>query len=152
MKTTIEKFWWGKVTSQRLNSNQGIIDQRKSYLFGKRGLCIWTVNNPVTISENLEETALCQILAERQVSYSELTAKKNADEKAENDRKISEENAKKEAQKLANAPIKEQLNKWVDNFSIELPNSELLNNEKALLIKSKFDAFKKWAKSEIESM
>lgn len=74
MKTTIEKFWWGKVTSQRLNSNQGIIDQRKSYLFGKRGLCIWTVNNPVTISENLEEIALCQILAERQVSYSELTA------------------------------------------------------------------------------
>jgi hypothetical protein len=44
------------------------------------------------------------------------------------------------------------LNKWVDNFSIELPNSELLNNEKALLIKSKFDAFKKWAKFEIESM
>ena len=82
----------------------------------------------------------------------ELQAKKDADEKAENDRKISEENAKKEAQKLAKAPIKEQLNKWVDNFSIELPNSELLNNEKALLIKSKFDAFKKWAKSEIESL
>lgn len=82
----------------------------------------------------------------------ELQAKRNAEIKAENDRKIAEENAKKEAQKLAKAPIKEQLNKWVDNFSIELPNSELLNNEKALLIKSKFDAFKKWAKSEIESL
>ena len=82
----------------------------------------------------------------------ELQAKKDADEKAENDRKFAEENAKKEAQKLAKAPIKEQLNKWVDNFSIELPNSELLNNEKALLIKSKFDAFKKWSLAEIESM
>ena len=74
MKTHIEKHWWGKVTSQRLKSNHGLIDQRKSYLFGKRGLCLWTANNPVTIPDNLEEKALCQIIAERQVSYSEMTA------------------------------------------------------------------------------
>ena len=60
--------------------------------------------------------------------------------------------AKEEAEKLAKAPIKKQLSIWVDGFSIELPNSELLNNEKALLIKSKFESFKTWAKSEIEKI
>lgn len=82
----------------------------------------------------------------------ELKAKKDAEIKAENERRQAELKAKAEAEKLAKAPIKEQLNKWVDGFSIELPSSELLNNEKALLIKSKFDAFKKWAKTEIESI
>ena len=67
--------------------------------------------------------------------------------KAEDDAK-----AKKEADKLAKAPIKKQLTVWVDSFSINLPNGELLNNETALRIETKFDAFKKWAKSEIENI
>ena len=74
MKTSIKKFWWGKITTQRLKSNYGLIDQRKAYLFGKRGLCFLTQNNPVTIPDNIEEMALCQIIAERQVSHSEMTA------------------------------------------------------------------------------
>ena len=82
----------------------------------------------------------------------ELQDKKDAEIKAETERKLAEENAKKEAEKAAKAPIKDQLNIWVENFKIDLPNSELLNNEKALLIKSKFDAFKKWAKNEVESL
>ena len=57
-----------------------------------------------------------------------------------------------EAQKLAKAPVKKQLNLWVESFKIDLPNSELLNNEKALLINEKFESFKKWAKSEIEKL
>jgi len=74
MKTTIEKRWWGKITTQRLKSNYGLIDQRKAYLFGIRGLCFLTQNNPVTIPDNIEEMALCQIIAERQVSFSEMSA------------------------------------------------------------------------------
>ena len=74
MKASIKKFWWGKITTQRLKSNYGLIDQRKAYLFGKRGLCFLTQNNPVTIPDNIEELALCQIIAERQVSFSEMTA------------------------------------------------------------------------------
>ncbi|AGO48360.1 hypothetical protein Phi10:1_gp019 [Cellulophaga phage phi10:1] len=79
----------------------------------------------------------------------ELKAKKDAEIKAEKERLELELKAKKEAEKLAKAPIKKQLNNWVDSF--ELP--ELTNdNEKALLIKSKFEAFKKWAKTEVESL
>lgn len=74
MKTTIEKRWCGKITTQRLKSNYGLIDQRKFYLFGKRGLCFLTQNNPVTIPDNIEEMAMCQIFAERQVSLSEMSA------------------------------------------------------------------------------
>ena len=74
MKTTIEKRWWGKITTQRLKSNYGLIDQRKAYLFGIRGLCFLTQNNIVTIPDNIEEMALCQIIAERQVSFSEMSA------------------------------------------------------------------------------
>lgn len=74
MKTTIEKRWWGKITTQRLKSNYGLIDQRKAYLFGIRVLCFLTQNNTVTIPDNIEEMAMCQIFAERQVAYSEITA------------------------------------------------------------------------------
>lgn len=82
----------------------------------------------------------------------ELKAVREAEDMARELALEKERQAKIDAEKLAKAPIKEQLNKWVDGFSIELPSSELLNNEKALLIKSKFDAFKKWAKTEIESL
>lgn len=74
MKTTIEKRWWGKITTQRLKSNYGLIDQKKAYLFGRRGLCFLTQNNRVTIPDNIEELSLCQIIAERQVSFSEMSA------------------------------------------------------------------------------
>ena len=60
--------------------------------------------------------------------------------------------AKKDADKLLKAPIKKQLNLWIESFNIEIPNSELLNNEKALIIKSKFDSFKNWAKSEVNNL
>ena len=55
---------------------------------------------------------------------------------------------KANAEKLAKAPIKEQLTKWVESFDI--PGT--LSHEKAELITAKFIAFKKWAKAEIESI
>ena len=79
----------------------------------------------------------------------ELQAKKNAEIKAENERKQAELKAKAEAEKNAKAPIKKQLSIWVDGFSIAEINVE---NEKKALIKEKFEAFKKWAKNEIESI
>jgi hypothetical protein len=79
----------------------------------------------------------------------ELKAKKDAEIKAENERKQAELKAKAEAEKNAKAPIKKQLSIWVDGFSIAEINVE---NEKKTLIKEKFEAFKKWAKNEIESM
>lgn len=79
----------------------------------------------------------------------ELQAKKDTEIKAENERKQAELKAKAEAEKNAKAPIKKQLSIWVDGFSIAEINVE---NEKKALIKEKFEAFKKWAKNEIESI
>ena len=76
----------------------------------------------------------------------ELKEKKDAEIKAENERKQAEEKEKAEAEKAASAPIKEQLKIWVDNFSLAETN---IKNEKTILIREKFEAFKKWAKNEI---
>ena len=72
-------------------------------------------------------------------------------ERKANEQKLAEERAKAkaEAEKNAKAPIKKQLSIWVDSFSIAEINVE---NEKKTLIKEKFEAFKKWAKNEIESI
>lgn len=82
----------------------------------------------------------------------ELRLKKEAEEKAEKERIKKLEAERKEAEKLAKAPIKKQLNNWVDGFNIDLPNSELLNNETALEIKNKFEVFKNWAKTQVNNL
>jgi hypothetical protein len=79
----------------------------------------------------------------------ELQFKKDAEIKAENERKQAELKAKNEAEKLAKEPIKKQLSIWVDGFTISEINIE---NEKKVLIKEKFEAFKRWAKNEIETI
>lgn len=106
-------------------------------------------------ADRIEAENQAKLKAEREAKAKiekELQDKKDAELKAENDRKEAELKAKKEAEKLAKAPIKKQLLAWVESFEIEIPSSELLNNEKALLINDKFHAFKKWAKSEAESL
>jgi len=79
----------------------------------------------------------------------ELQAKKDAELKAENSRIAKIESDKLEADKLAKAPIKKQLSIWVENFEIPLPK---VANETTLDIARKFEAFKKWAKLEIEKL
>ena len=79
----------------------------------------------------------------------ELKAKKDAEIKADNERKLADEKAKLEAEKLAKAPIKNQLNVWIDSMVVEIPES-LKENEKANEILKKFFSFKNWAKNEIE--
>lgn len=79
----------------------------------------------------------------------ELKAKQAAEMKAEQDRKEAELKAQKEAEKLAKAPIKKQLTVWVDSFNIV--GSPTIN-ETSTLIEAKFNAFKRWAKNEIETI
>ncbi|MEG0848514.1 MAG: hypothetical protein RSE50_01015 [Myroides sp.] len=79
----------------------------------------------------------------------ELQAKKDAEAKAETERLAEEKRLKEEAEALAKAPIKDQLNVWVTSF--ELPSANI-DNEKADLITAKFEAFKRWAFAEIELM
>jgi hypothetical protein len=78
----------------------------------------------------------------------ELRAKQEAELKAENERKQAELKAKAEAEKIAKAPIKKQLLLWVDSFQISEIN---IDTNKKVLIVGKFEAFKKWAKNEIEN-
>ena len=85
----------------------------------------------------------------REAIEKELQLKKDAEIKAENNRKEVELKEKKEAEKLAKAPIKKQLKLWVDSFEIPLFSIE---NEKAKEINEKFNSFKKWAKTEIEKL
>lgn len=80
-------------------------------------------------------------------AQAELKAKQEAELKIEEERLKAE----KETEKLAKAPIKKQLSVWVDSFSIDFPNNELLNNETALEIKSKFFSFKTWAQRQVDN-
>lgn len=86
---------------------------------------------------------------ERERIERELQAKKSAEIKAEKDRKLAEEQARKEAEKLAKAPIKKQLNIWVNGFSIA---SSPAGNEVSKEIEEKFNAFKSWAIKQIENL
>lgn len=79
----------------------------------------------------------------------ELKAEREAKAKAEREKKAEEERLKKEQEELKKAPIKNQLQKWVESF--ELPNTDV-ENEVSQLIKEKFDSFKNWSKKEINNL
>ena len=68
--------------------------------------------------------------------------------KIEDERLKKIEADKKEAEKLAKAPVKKQLEQWVNNFEIPLPAVE---NELSLEIAMKFESFKKWSLTEIKN-
>ena len=79
----------------------------------------------------------------------ELQDKKDAEVKAESERLANLEKerlAKLEAEK---APVKEKLTIWVNNFEIPLPSEP---NDTTLEIAQKFNAFKKWAQSQINNL
>jgi hypothetical protein len=90
-----------------------------------------------------------KLKAEADKLEAELQAKKDAELKAENERKQSELKAKLEAEKLAKAPVKKQLQNWVNSF--EIP-SLAIENEKKANIQQKFEAFKNWALKEVDSI
>jgi len=80
-----------------------------------------------------------------------IKAEADAKLKAEQEARAKEENTKKEAEKLAKTPIKNQLTAWIDTFQNEIP-AHLKDDVVANDILTKFWAFKSWAKSEIEKI
>jgi colicin import membrane protein len=103
-------------------------------------------------AEEKEKSRLAELQIEKDKQAkleAELKAKKDAEIKAENERLQAEKTAKLEAEKLAKAPVKNQLQKWVDSFG--LPNKTVENNV-SKDIEEKFEAFKKWAKTQIENL
>jgi len=91
----------------------------------------------------IEREKQSQIAAELKAKEdAELKAKQEAEKKAEAD--------KKEAEKLAKAPVKKQLSVWVNSFEIsEIP---IKDNEAAKLINAKFEAFKLWALEQVNAI
>ena len=72
--------------------------------------------------------------------------------KAQKDKEAAELAAKKEAEKLAKAPIKKQAEIWIESFSIPQTPQVLVGNIFASEIEEKFNSFKKWAKNQIENI
>jgi hypothetical protein len=100
--------------------------------------------------ELAEERAKLRTEQEAKVKLqSELQAKKDAERKAQEEARQKELNAKQESDRLAKAPIKQQLSSWVDGFS--LPTLTLKHQTKQE-IQEKFNAFKKWAYGQINNI
>lgn len=102
----------------------------------------------------LEQKRIADIEAKKQADIiakqqAELQAKKDTELKAQKEREESERKAKIESDKLAKAPIKKQLIVWVDSFEISKTD---IDNETSRLIKEKFESFKTWALSQLESI
>ena len=104
------------------------------------------------IQDEKKEAIIKKEREEKNKIAKELKDKKDAEEKIKLEIENKKQAKKLESEKLAKAPIKNQLNLWVESFNIDLPNSELLNNETALNVNSKFEAFKLWAKKEVEKI
>lgn len=102
----------------------------------------------------LKEESDKLIEAERkkaQEAEAELQRKRDEEARAEIARIAEEQRIAKEQAKLAKAPVKKQLNTWVDGMNIEIP-ATLSENETAKTIEQKFEAFKSWAKSQIDNL
>lgn len=105
-----------------------------------------------------KELADAKLKAEKEANeklQAEIRAKAEAEKKAKRDAELKEEaevKAKKEAQaKAAKAPKKQKLNIWIDGFVIGTPNG--MNEDLTVIeIVQKFESFKKWAKTKIESL
>ena len=85
----------------------------------------------------------------------ELKAKKEAEERAAAEIAKQEEEKRKAAEKLAKAGDKAQLKVWVDSMLIGGIGTEKMKPESVEVaneIISKFESFKTWAKSKIESL
>lgn len=91
-----------------------------------------------------------EVELERKRLSDELEKKEKEFREAQRLQQLEEEKARKEAKKLAKAPLQKQLNVWVDNF--ELPELPITNNEVVLEICLKFNSFKAWSKSLIEKI
>jgi len=86
--------------------------------------------------------------AESKKLKAEIEAKEKEFRDAESLKQLEEEKARKEAIKLAKAPIKKQLKSWVDSF--DLPNPP--QHDMTVDIILKFNSFKSWALTQIDNL
>lgn len=85
----------------------------------------------------------------------ELKAKQDAENKAKELKAKEDLRLKKEAEELAKAPVKDKMTDWIDKCLFKGIETSEMNEEQIKLsndIFSKFEGFKKWAKSEIEKL
>lgn len=107
----------------------------------------------IIAKQKAEADRLAKELQAQKDAAAEVERKRLAAEEAERKRIEAEQlAAKKEAEKLAKAPVKKQLTVWVDGFTFEQLPETLADNDAAKSIMAKFEAFKNWAKSEIEKL
>ena len=88
--------------------------------------------------------------AEKAKLQAEIQAKKDAEIAEQKRLQQIEIEKQKEAEKLAKAPIKKQLDVWVNSFSI--PQNPIENNEVSKQIVEKFESFKKWSLQQINNL
>lgn len=86
---------------------------------------------------------------QREKIEAELKAKQLAEEKAKQEAETKLKAERVAAEKAAKAPIKKQLSVWVESFSITTPTT---SNETTKTIQEKFEAFKKWAKTQVDAL
>lgn len=92
-----------------------------------------------------------RLAKEEKAKQDAILAKERAEKQAlidaENARLAEIEKQRKEAEELAKAPVKKQLNAWIDSFEI---STAPIENEQTTEIINKFNAFKAWAKTQIK--
>jgi hypothetical protein len=102
----------------------------------------------------LEEKARQERLAKERLE-AELRAKAEAEERARKEaeaKAAAELKAKQKAEEeAAKAPKKQRLNNWINGFVL-IPPTGMNDDETVVEILEKFEAFKKWAKTKIESI
>ena len=81
----------------------------------------------------------------------ELKKKQDAELKAKAEAEAKEKAEKLAAEKAAKAPKKQKLNSWIDNATMVAP-AGLEKDATTLEIIEKFNAFKNWAKTKVESL
>ena len=98
-----------------------------------------------------QEEILQKERAEAAKLAEQIRLQKETEQKVEAERVEKIEADKKESEKLAKAPVKKQIKKWIDSIQTEIPES--IKSEKvANDILLKFQAFKDWAITQAENL
>ncbi len=84
----------------------------------------------------------------------ELKAKQDKEEQDKRDAEAAEKKRISDEKKLAKAPDKDKLNRWVDSFDIEDADKKMSAEADVIAaeISTKFYAFKEWAKKQVEAL
>jgi hypothetical protein len=132
-----------KIEAQRIENERLKAEQDKAKLEAEKQAEI-QAKKDAEIQSKLEAER-----KENERIQAELDAKNEAGAKAEQQKLEAENKAKLEAEKLAKAPVKQQMKNWVDSFELPCP---LTDTDLSAEIITKFEAFKTWAKTQIENL